>query len=106
MKNRTYTTINIKDINRRLIGVVIFLAALFVLSQIVATSQVGTKSGEITAIKNQKAELERQLRNYEAEIAQKSSSMNSADVVEKLNLQQKIVEQIPPASDDNVAFGN
>ncbi|MDQ6985453.1 MAG: hypothetical protein Q9M91_06900 [Candidatus Dojkabacteria bacterium] len=97
--------VSISKVNKNLTLIIIFLFAAFVIAEIFATSKVGTKSAEVSRVRDetQVLNLERDL--LEAKIKAEKSSEKLDKVASELNLNEVELKWIEPANNEGLALG-
>lgn len=105
MKNNINTKkVSFSKLNNYLGIVIIILAVLYVGTQVLVTSMVGTKSEEIESVRQQKSELRLQNEILTAKIDGAKSVDNAKDLATKTELQTKNVNFLEKTDGNNIAL--
>mgnify|MGYP001235121695 CR=1 FL=1 len=102
--NRQYKSVSFNKLNSYLGTLIIILAVLFVGTQVVVTSMVGTKSEEIDNVRQEKAELRLQNEILTSKIDGSKSLDNAKDIAQKGGLESKNVNFLEKTDGNNVAL--
>lgn len=102
--NRQTKSISFNKLNSYLGTLIIVLAVLYVGTQVVVTSMVGTKSEEIDNVRQEKAELRLENEILTSKIDGAKSLDNAKDLAEKAGLEGKNVNFLEKTDGNNVAL--
>lgn len=97
-------TVEFKKFNKKLIACNLILMALFFIFQIAITSMLGTKSSELEAIREKKAELRLENEILNAEIDDLKSFKNISPLIDQKGLQSKSVNFLTNPENEDLAL--
>jgi len=102
--NRQNKSISFNKLNSYLGTLIIVLAVLYVGTQVLVTSMVGTKSEEIDNVRQEKAELRLENEILTSKIDGSKSLDNAKDLAQKAGLENKNVNFLEKTEGNNVAL--
>jgi len=102
--NRQYKNLSFNKLNSYLGYIIIILAILYVGTQVVVTSMVGTKSEEVENVRQEKAELRLQNEILTSKIDGSKSLDNAKDLAQKEGLENKNINFLEKTDGTNVAL--
>lgn len=97
------SAINLKRINRRLAFLNVFALASFFAVQMIITVTMGTKTQEISILRQQKNTLRLENEILLSEIDKAKSTFNKEDITKKYNLSNKGLIYLEEINPQNVA---
>lgn len=94
----------LKQLNKKLFYIVVILTVLFFVSQMYFTAVIGTQSGAIELVRQEKEELRLENEILSAEIDEQLSTQELLERAQDLNLTQKGVIELDRANSGTLAL--